>query len=66
MKISKEKLFSLMATKGLTARDLHCKSGISENAISKMLNGKSSNTRPSTIGKLSKALECSPEDLTRG
>lgn len=39
------------------------KSKVSRNTISRIKNGKTTEVRPSTIGKLAKALGCKVEDL---
>lgn len=39
------------------------KSKVSRNTISRIKNGKTTEVRPSTIGKLAKALGCRVEDL---
>ena len=61
MKIDERKLFIQMAKKNWNQTDLAEALGVCQQTI--MAIRKRSNPRPSTIGKIAKALGCEPEDL---
>ena len=63
LKIDSKKLLMAVSAAALTVKGAAEKAGLSVGLVSKMLNGHSVNVRPSTVGKLAKALECKVEDL---
>ena len=63
MKIDIHKFNNEMANNLLDIGILAEKSKVSRNSISRIKNGKVTEIRPSTVGKLAKALGCKVEDL---
>lgn len=62
MILSKEKVLVAMSNKVMTITQLHHASGVGKNTISRILNNHTK-TRPTTAGKLAKALGVKVEDL---
>ena len=60
--INVEKLKSLIFNNGLTYTELSKSSGVSRTSINRIVNN-DFKARPSTVGKLAKALGCKVEDL---
>lgn len=59
--MNREKLFALMADKGLTQADLADKAGLSRTAIYGVMKGRK--PRLPTLGKIAKALGVKPSEL---
>mgnify|MGYP001117716922 CR=1 FL=1 len=61
MKINRQKLMLLMASKSFSLLELSKNSGISATTICRMQRG--NNCKPATIGKIAKALDCDVKEL---
>ncbi|ADZ82596.1 helix-turn-helix transcriptional regulator [Cellulosilyticum lentocellum] len=64
MNVNVEKLKSLIYNNGFTYTDLSNVSGVSRTSINRIVNN-GFIPRPSTVGKLCKALNCKVEDLLK-
>lgn len=63
MKINVKNLDTAMANNLFDIAVLAERSKVSRNSISRIKNGRTTEVRPSTVGKLAKALGCKVEDL---
>ncbi len=61
--IDTNKIIIALSNTALPVKDVASKADLSLSLVSKILNGHKKTVRPSTIGKLAKALECKVEDL---
>lgn len=63
MLVNRKKLKSYMVKNCLTMRELSEKAGLGANWVGTFMCGQTKTARPSTVGKLCKALNCEPEDI---
>lgn len=63
MVISREKIQIILANRLMTINELARVSGLSRTYLSALINGKKSNIKPITLGKLAKALDVNVEIL---
>ncbi len=62
MRLNRKKIQLLMAELEISQQTLALKAGISRQTISAVMNGR--NCRPELLGKIAKALNVKPEDIT--
>lgn len=61
MKVTYEKLWHLLLSKGMTKEDLRIASGVSSNTIAKL--GKGENVTTDVLLKICKVMNCGIEDI---
>lgn len=65
MNISREKIQIILANRLMTINEFAKVSGLSRTYLSALINGKKSNIKPVTLGKLAKALDVDVEMLLK-
>lgn len=61
--INRDKFILALANQAISTGIFSKESGVSRTIISKIINGRTSEVRTNTAGKLAKALNCKVEDL---
>lgn len=65
MEVDREKLILKMTENLFSIEELSIVSKVSRNSISRIKNGKTTEVRLTTIGKLAQALKCEVKDLVK-